>query len=231
MHRFGFGDHYIDRAIVRLLWERFEELRIKGESDGGGLALGQQAIVVAATIAEPMAAAGEGEAGDEDEVDLGDGEFRAALGVGLEQFQSALDQLVRRVDLAMFEVVAAGDAGAGDADTELEELFDQLERGYLAADADVGMHDLGRCEAIQCLEAGEEGGGAGDAVGGGDGVASSACLGAEALLLRGGGVVGGGHVATVPAGDVTANVRPRAARSSMALYIRARTTARRVFHG
>lgn len=95
----GFGDEVMDALIVGLDGDVVDDLKIEGDGDalGAALRMSEEAVVVAAATTETRAIAGEGEAGDEDEVERGDADARAA------------GQWLPDVHLATLDVVHAGD--------------------------------------------------------------------------------------------------------------------------
>ena len=81
--RGAFGEDGIDALVVRFAGDVRDELQVEADAEGDGVrpVEGEEAVVVAAAAAEAAAIAGEGEAGDEDEGDLGGGdELRAGGG-------------------------------------------------------------------------------------------------------------------------------------------------------
>ena len=82
--RGAFGEDGIHALVVRLAGDVGDELQVEADAEGDGVRLvqGEDAVVVAAAAAEAAAIAGEGEAGDEDEGDLGGGDELRAGGGG-----------------------------------------------------------------------------------------------------------------------------------------------------
>lgn len=75
----GFRDDLMDVLIVKLDSDVIHDLDIEGNSDALGTALGmsQQAVVVATAATQPFPITGEGETGNEDDVERGDVDMRA----------------------------------------------------------------------------------------------------------------------------------------------------------
>ena len=82
--RGAFGEDGIDALVVRFARDVGDELQVEADAEGDGVGPveGEEAVVVAAAAAEAAAIAGEGEAGDEDEGDLGGGDELRAGGGG-----------------------------------------------------------------------------------------------------------------------------------------------------
>lgn len=69
----GFGDDLMNTLIVRFDGDVIDDLKIEGDADSmrATFWMSEKAVVVAAAAAEACAIAGEGEAGDEDDVERG----------------------------------------------------------------------------------------------------------------------------------------------------------------
>jgi hypothetical protein len=70
----GFGDDLMHALIVRLDGDVVDDLAIvsDGEAMGAALRMGEKTVVITAAAAKTESVAGEGEAGDEDEIEGGD---------------------------------------------------------------------------------------------------------------------------------------------------------------
>jgi hypothetical protein len=70
----GFGDDLMHALIVRLDGDGINDLQVVGDADAMGAAgwIREKAVIVAAAAAKAESLAGEGKAGDEDEVERGD---------------------------------------------------------------------------------------------------------------------------------------------------------------
>jgi hypothetical protein len=75
----GFGDDLMHALIVRLDGDGINDLQFVGDADAMGAAgwIREEAVVVAAAATKASAIAAEGEAGNEDEVERGDFDWRA----------------------------------------------------------------------------------------------------------------------------------------------------------
>ena len=74
MDQARFGDDLMHALIVRLDGDGINDLQVVGDADAMGAAgwIREKAVIVAAAAAKAESVAGEGKAGDEDEVERGD---------------------------------------------------------------------------------------------------------------------------------------------------------------
>lgn len=103
------GDDGIDELIMGFPREVLDDLPREAEADGGAVptAARKKAIVKSAATAEASAARGEGEAGDEKEIDLIGGDDRCRGVVLCVELPSRVTSMGRIVEADEFHLVAA----------------------------------------------------------------------------------------------------------------------------
>ena len=90
--------------IVRLDGDGINDLQFVGDADAMGAAgwIREKAVIVAAAAAKAESVAGEGKAGDEDEVERGDFDGRAVW-FGFPNVHLAALEVIERADLARLQ--------------------------------------------------------------------------------------------------------------------------------